>query len=79
MKLPPVLLNDDENRLVLAIASRCRDMRPSMVHSAFYNDSQIQTMIAGAGKDDKVRDRVAYMSGLVLAEVSLQRMTRVAA
>jgi hypothetical protein len=69
--LIPVILTDDHRATVSRIAARCKLLRSSQVITAFYADATVQQMLAG--KEVEARDRAAYMSGLVVAEVAIAR------
>lgn len=74
--LPVVVLTESEKATVARLVGRCKSMRTSQVIRTFEDDLVGSQMRYG---DASTRDRAAYLSGLVVAEVAiLRRNTRAA-
>lgn len=68
---PPVPLTDDDRALIPRLVKTCAHLDTQRVIMAFYRDRQVKAALAGGG--NRIADRMAYVSGLVVAEVALAR------
>jgi len=68
---PPVPLTDDDRALIPRLVKACAHLDTQRVITAFYRDRQVKAALATGG--DRIGDRMAYVSGLVVAEVALAR------
>lgn len=76
-RTPPVIvLTESELATVARLVGRCKLMRTSQVLRTVEDDPVVRQMRAGA---EDQRDRAAYISGLVAAEVSIARLNARAA
>jgi hypothetical protein len=73
---PAPLLRDADRDLIAALAGRLEHRRTVEVVGGFYTAPEVQQQLAD--HDSQTRDRLAYMSGLVVAEVGLRRLTKAA-
>lgn len=76
MKLAQILLTEADLATIAALSARLAGHRTVSVINAVQSDAMIQQIIASHDAD--ARDRVAYMSGIIIAEVALARMARAA-
>lgn len=77
MKVQPApVLRDIDRDLITALAGRLEHRRTIEVVGGFYSAPEVQQQLAD--RDSKTSERLAYMSGLVVAEVSIRRAARLA-
>lgn len=76
MKPAHIILTEADLATIAALSSRLAGRRTVSVINAVQSDATIQQIIASHDAD--ARDRVAYMSGIIVAEVALARMARAA-
>lgn len=74
--LPVIVLTEEELAIVARLAERCKTMRTSRVLRAVEEDPVVRHMRSGI---EHLRDRAAYISGLVVAEVAIARLNARAA
>jgi hypothetical protein len=75
VKAPPLpVLREIDRELVAEVAGRLEHRRTVDVIGGFYSYPTVQQQLAD--HDSQTRDRLAYMSGLVVAEVSLRRLAQ---
>lgn len=73
MKVPPTpVLREIDRELVAEVAGRLEHRRTVDVIGGFYADPIVQQQLAD--RDSQTRDRLAYMSGLVVAEVAIRKL-----
>lgn len=73
MKVPPTpVLREIDRELVAEVAGRLEHRRTVDVIGGFYTDPIVQQQLAD--RDSQTRDRLAYMSGLVVAEVAIRKL-----
>ena len=78
MKPPPIpALREVDRALVLDLAGRLSHRRTVDVIGGFYTAPEVQQQLGD--RDSRTCERLAYMSGLVVAEVSMRRAALVAA
>lgn len=76
-RTPPVIvLTEAEQVTVSRLVGRCKTMRTSQVIRTVEDDPVVRQMRAGV---EDQRDRAAYISGLVVAEVAIARLNARAA
>ena len=68
---PPVPLTDDDRALIPRLVKTCAHLDTQRVITAFYRDREVKALLVGGS--NRVGDRMAYVSGLVVAEVALNR------
>lgn len=71
MASPPVHLTDSDKALIPRLAKACAHLDTQRVIIAFYRDRAVKAALQQGG--ERVGDRMAYVSGLVVAEVALAR------
>jgi hypothetical protein len=78
MKIESVFLTESDQAHIARLAQRCASLRTAAVLNAVYADPGIQQLVA---TEPAARDRVAVISGRVVAEVAIARrsVARVAA
>lgn len=75
--LPVPALRDCDRELVQSLAGRLQHRRTVDVIGGFYNAPEVQQQLGD--RDSQTGERLAYMSGLVVAEVRMRRAALVAA
>lgn len=73
---PAPTLREADRELVAALAGRLEHRRTVEVVGGFYTAPEVQQQLAD--RDGKTSERLAYMSGLVVAEVGIRRAARLA-
>jgi hypothetical protein len=71
IRFAAIVLTEAELATVQRLAQQLRRQRTAIVISSFYADPSVQQAIAS--RDPEARERVAYMSGLVVAEAAIIR------
>jgi hypothetical protein len=69
--MPPVHLTDADKALIPRLVKSCAHLDTQRVITAFYRDREVKAALANGG--NRIGDRMAYVSGLVVAEVALNR------
>jgi hypothetical protein len=69
--MPPVHLTDADKALIPRLVKTCAHLDTARVITAFYRDREVKAALAQGG--ERIGDRMAYVSGLVVAEVALNR------
>lgn len=76
MSLPTPELTDADRALIPRLATACADLDTTRVITAFYRDPAVRQILAS--RDPDVALRMAYVSGLVVAEVAIARRRKTA-
>jgi hypothetical protein len=71
MPTPPVHLTAADMALIPRLVKTCAHLDTQRVITAFYRDREVKAALAHGG--ERIGDRLAYVSGLVVAEVALNR------
>jgi hypothetical protein len=69
--MPPVHLTDADKAMIPRLAKTCAHLDTQRVITAFYRDREVKAALVHGG--ERIGDRMAYVSGLVVAEVALNR------
>lgn len=69
--LPPIELTPSDYALVKRLSASCADLDTTRVITAVYNDTAVRQALAS--RDPEAGLRMAYVSGLIVAEVAIAR------